>query len=147
LVDFGLACAAEDKKEYEADVFGTPYYVAPEKIQRHGEDFRSDMYSLGGTLYHALTGHVPFEAETIEEVVAGHVHTPLTPPNHVRPEITQATSDAIATAMAKDPAQRFPSYADLKMALEASRSILLVQSMQQEPTEETGGRASHWWKR
>ena len=148
LVDFGLACAAEDNKEYEEDVFGTPYYVAPEKIQRHGEDFRSDMYSLGGTLYHALTGHVPFEAETIEEVVAGHVHTPLTPPNHVRPELSQATSDAIATAMAKDPAQRFPSYADFKMALEASRSILLVQSMQQQSADEGGGgRHGSWWKR
>ncbi|HYT91061.1 MAG TPA: serine/threonine-protein kinase [Gemmataceae bacterium] len=147
LVDFGLACAAEDKKEYEADVFGTPYYVAPEKIQRHGEDFRSDMYSLGGTLYHALTGHVPFEAETVEEVVAGHVHTPLTPPNLVRPEISQATSDAIATAMDKDPAQRFPSYADFKMALEASRSILLVQSMQQQSTDEAGSRPGPWWKR
>ncbi len=147
LVDFGLACAAEDKKEYEADVFGTPYYVAPEKIQRHGEDFRSDMYSLGGTLYHALTGHVPFEAETVEEVVAGHVHTPLTPPNLVRPEISQATSDAIATAMDKDPAQRFPSYADFKMALEASRSILLVQSMQQQSNDEAGSRPGPWWKR
>ena len=147
LVDFGLACAAENKKEYEADVFGTPYYVAPEKIQRHGEDFRSDMYSLGGTLYHALTGHVPFEAETIEEVVAGHVHTPLTPPNLVRPEISQATSDAISTAMAKDPEQRFPSYADFKMALEAARSILLVQSMQQQSDDEVGGRPGSWWKR
>ena len=78
LVDFGLARHAEDDQEYE--VWGTPYYVAPEKIKREGEDFLSDMYSLGGTLYHALTGHVPFEAKTIEEVVAGHVHTPLTPP-------------------------------------------------------------------
>jgi serine/threonine protein kinase len=147
LVDFGLACAAEDKKEYEADVFGTPYYVAPEKIQRHGEDFRSDMYSLGGTLYHALTGHVPFEAETVEEVVAGHVHTPLTPPNQVFPELSQATSDAIATAMAKDPAQRFPAYGDFRMALEEARSILLLQSMRQQSDDDSTGRHGPWWKR
>ena len=132
LVDFGLARQAEDANEYEAEIFGTPYYVAPEKIHRRGEDFRSDMYSLGGTLYHALTGHVPFEAETVEDVLYGHLHTPLTPPNFVRPEITQATSDAIATAMAKDPEQRFPTYPDFKMALEAARSILLVQTMQQQ---------------
>ena len=150
LVDFGLARPAETT-EYEADIFGTPYYVAPEKIQRRGEDFRSDMYSLGGALYHALTGHVPFEAETVEEVIAGHVHTPLTPPNLVRPEISPATSDAIATAMAKDPAQRFPGYPDFKMALEAARSILLVQTMQlqQDQPEQPGPPPSHtsWWKR
>src|SRR6266576_7122002 len=75
LVDFGLARNVEDE-EYESTVWGTPYYVAPEKIKREPDSFLSDMYSLGGTLYHALTGHVPFEGETIEEVMAGHVHTP-----------------------------------------------------------------------
>jgi serine/threonine protein kinase len=74
LVDFGLARHAAKNEEYEATIWGTPYYVAPEKIQRQGEDFHSDMYSLGGTLYHALTGHVPFEAETVEQVVAGKFH-------------------------------------------------------------------------
>ena len=49
---------------------GTPYYVAPEKIKREKETFLSDMYSLGCTLYHALTGHVPFDAPTVEELVA-----------------------------------------------------------------------------
>src|SRR6266545_4072036 len=127
LVDFGLARKAEDEHEYESAVWGTPYYVAPEKIQRSGEDFLSDMYSLGGTLYHALTGHVPFEAETIEQVVSGHVHTPLTPPNDVRPEISQLTSDAIAIAMAKDPGQRYGSYGEFMIALENARRQLLVQ--------------------
>jgi len=117
LVDFGLARQAAENEEYEAAVWGTPYYVAPEKIQRHGEDFHSDMYSLGGTLYHALTGHVPFEAETVEQVIAGHVQTPLTPPDDVRPEITPLTSEAILVAMAKDPNQRFATYGQLQMAL------------------------------
>jgi serine/threonine protein kinase len=141
LVDFGLARQAEENEEYEAAVWGTPYYVAPEKIQRRGEDFHSDMYSLGGTLYHALTGHVPFEAETVEQVVAGHVHTPLTPPCDVRPEITQLTSDAIATAMAKEPTQRFATYGQFQMALENARSQLLVESLK----HQQHGRS--WWRR
>ena len=145
LVDFGLARNAADDA-YEADVFGTPYYVAPEKIQRQGEDFRSDMYSLGGTLYHALTGHVPFEADTVEEVVSGHVHTPLTPPNAVRPEVSQATSDAIQIAMAKSPAERFASYADFRMQLESARSQLLVAGLRQQQQEEKSHTRS-WWKR
>jgi serine/threonine-protein kinase len=130
LVDFGLARAAEGDTEYEAAIWGTPYYVAPEKVQRHGETFHSDMYSLGGTLYHALTGHVPFEADTVEEVVAGHVQTPLTPPNQVRPEISPATSDAIYMAMAKEPAQRFVDYQEMITALQAALSHLLVAQHQ-----------------
>jgi serine/threonine protein kinase len=143
LVDFGLARSSEEN-EYEATVWGTPYYVAPEKIKREGEDFLSDMYSLGGTLYHALTGHVPFEAETIEDVVASHVHTPLTPPIRVNPDITQPTNDAIVTAMAKNPAERFPSYDDFIMALTAARSQLLVHKYRSHGGQ-SGGKS--WWKR
>ena len=142
LVDFGLARGVQDE-EYESTIWGTPYYVAPEKIKREREDFLSDLYSLGGTLYHALTGHVPFEAATIEEVIAGHVHTPLTPPDQVNPEITQATNDAIVCAMAKNPAERFASYADFIMALTFSQTALFVRNSQHEP--ERPGRA--WWKR
>jgi serine/threonine protein kinase len=123
--------AAEVDDAYEEHVWGTVYYVAPEKIQRKGEDFHSDMYSLGGTLYHALTGHAPFEAATVDEIVAAHVHTPLTPPNLVVPEITELTSNAIVRAMAKEPGDRFESYEEMQMALEEARSHLLVQQVQQ----------------
>ena len=127
LVDFGLARSSEAELD-ESAVWGTPYYVAPEKVKREREDFLSDMYSLGGTLYHALTGHVPFESETMEEVVMAHVHTPLTPPNLVLPEITQTTSDAIVRSMAKEPAHRFQTYQEFIMTLETSRSHLLIQT-------------------
>ena len=129
LIDFGLVRAAEAGHTWEEHVWGTVYYVAPEKIERKGEDFHSDMYSLGGTLYHALTGHVPFEAPTVEEVVAAHVHTPLTPPDQVLLGITQLTSDALVRAMAKQPGDRFKDYEELQMALEAARSELLVQQV------------------
>src|SRR5207245_10790305 len=105
----GLARDAETPDAYESAIWGTPYYVAPEKIQRKGEDFLSDMYSLGGTLYHALTGHVPFEATTVEEVIAGHVHTAWTPPNHVDRSITQLASGALRTTMGKQAGERLDS--------------------------------------
>ena len=72
------------------------------------------MYSLGATLYHAMTGHVPFDAPTVEEVVVAQVQTPLTPPNLVVPEITQPTSDALVRALAKNPADRFLSYDEFR---------------------------------
>jgi serine/threonine-protein kinase len=148
LVDFGLARLAEHDESNDTTVWGTPYYVAPEKIKREGEDFLSDMYSLGGTLYHALTGHAPFEADTIEEVIAGHVQTPLTPPHVVRPEITEATSQSIVQAMAKNPRDRFVSYDELIMALTAARSQLLVQTFrrQRSPGDRTHA-SKAWWKR
>lgn len=143
LIDFGLARAAEVDQDVsgESSVWGTPYYVAPEKIKREQEDFLSDMYSLGGTLYHALTGHVPFEAATVEDLVAAHVHTPLTPPNHVAPDVTQMTSDALVRAMAKIPLERFQSYDEMILMLTAARSELLVSRYNQ-PVP-----AKSWWRR
>lgn len=126
VIDFGLATQSTSDTNYHGTIWGTPYYIAPEKVNREAETFLSDMYSLAGTLYHALTGHVPFEAPTIEEVVAAQIHTPLTPPNHVVNAISQPTSDAIYHAMAKDPAHRYQSYGDFIMALESARSQLLV---------------------
>lgn len=147
LVDFGLARATDADEPDEGGTWGTPYYVAPEKIKREPETFLSDMYSLGGTLYHALTGHVPFDAPTVDEVVAAHVHTPLTPPNLVVPEISQPTSDALVKVMAKRPEDRFLSYDEFIMALTAARSQLLVQRysqpLQGKPTK---GKTS-WWRR
>jgi serine/threonine-protein kinase len=126
--------------------WGTPYYVAPEKIKREPETFLSDMYSLGATLYHAMTGHVPFEAPTVEEVITAQVQTPLTPPNLVVPEITQATSDALVKAMAKNPAERFLSYDEFIMALTAARSQLLVMQ-NQSPQAQKSKSLTSWWKR
>lgn len=146
LIDFGLARQAETDEDVssESSVWGTPYYVAPEKIKREREDFLSDMYSLGGTLYHALTGHVPFEAPTVEDLVAAHVHTPLTPPNQVILEITQLTSDALVRAMAKDPAERFRSYDELIIALTAAQSELLVT---EQITQAAKSNPKSWWRR
>lgn len=126
LVDFGLAGSA-DIQDDSGEIWATPYYIAPEKVRREPETFSSDMYSLAGTLYHALTGHVPFEADDMNDVIAAHVHTPLTPPNQVNPSISQATSDAIYHAMAKDPADRYQTYDDWIMALTAANSQLMVK--------------------
>src|SRR6266545_1578155 len=145
LVDFGLARNTEADADYDTAIWGMPYYIAPEKINREREDFLSDMYSLAGTLYHALTGHVPFEAPTVEEVIAAHVHTPLTPPNQVVPEITQPASDALMVALAKNPADRFQSFDEFRMALEAARSELLIAQLRAK--KETGSVGRSWWRR
>jgi serine/threonine protein kinase len=146
LVDFGLARKADVEHEVEDVTWGTPYYVAPEKIKREPETFLSDMYSLGATLYHGMTGHVPFDAPTVEEVIVAQVQTPLTPPNLVVPEITQPTSDALVKVMAKNPAERFLSYDEFIMALETARSQLLVMQYQT-PHAQKSKSLTSWWKR
>jgi len=56
LVDFGLAIVADQAAQAKGEIWGTPYYIAPEKLDNQPEDYRSDIYSLGGTLFHALAG-------------------------------------------------------------------------------------------
>ncbi len=150
LVDFGLARNTDSEAEEES-VWGTAYYIAPEKIMRERDDFLSDMYSLAGTLYHALTGHVPFEAPSIDDVVAAHIHTPLTPPNSVVPSVTQPTSEAIAQCMAKKPEDRFESYDELIMVLTSARSQFLIDHFRNQasasPTAGQPGAAKKWWRR
>jgi serine/threonine protein kinase len=148
LVDFGLSRPAQADGVDESSLWATPYYVAPEKVKREQETFLSDLYSLAGSLYHAITGHVPFEAPSVEELIAAQIHTPLTPPNHVRPDITQPTSDALWRAMAKNPADRFQSYDEFIMALTAARSQLLVARFRPGQAGETpGGRMLNWLRR
>ena len=146
LVDFGLARSVEAEPESAAVTEGTPYYVAPEKIKRERETFLSDMYSLGCTLYHALTGHVPFEAPSVEELVAAHVHIPLNPPIMVVPDITQPTNDALVRVLAKNPADRFLSYDEFRMTLELARSQLLIQRSQGVDPRAAKSKTS-WWRR
>jgi serine/threonine protein kinase len=147
LVDFGLARSPDAEVESLAVTEGTPYYVAPEKIKREKETFLSDMYSLGCTLYQALTGHVPFEAPTVEELVAAHVHTALTPPNLVIPEISQATNDALVKVLAKNPADRFLSYDECRMVLELARSQYLIRQSTSGIDIKTGKSKTSWWRR
>jgi serine/threonine protein kinase len=105
------------------------------------------MYSLGCTLYHALTGHVPFEAPTVEELVGAHVHTPLTPPNLVLPEISQMTSDVLVRVMAKSPSDRYLSYDEFTAALWLARSQLLIQQTTQPGPGKGLKSKTSWWRR
>ena len=148
-MDFGLARKTDVEKDTYAPVYGTPYYIAPERVQQTGESFLSDMYSLAGTLYHALVGHVPFEANTVDEVVAAQIHTALTPPHTVVSDITLPTSEALVKAMAKNPAERFQSYDEFRIALEAARSQLLIAHFtgQQSPAAAPSRESKSWWRR
>jgi serine/threonine protein kinase len=124
IVDFGLALTPETAEESSGEIWGTPYYVSPERLEGQPEDFRSDMYSLGMTLYHALVGRPAFEASTAELVAMMHVtETPMPLQTYV-PSIQEPTSYAIMKSMARDPNQRFSSYTEFIGQLEDARRRL-----------------------
>ncbi len=106
LVDFGLAAMQKDTNE----IWGTPYYIAPEKVKKEPVDYRADMYSLGGTIYHALTGVAPFEGDDAAAVVRKRFEGAPVPPSTIRPAITPQIDALVLKMLALNPADRFPSF-------------------------------------
>ncbi|MCM8543384.1 MAG: serine/threonine protein kinase [Lentisphaeraceae bacterium] len=99
---------------------GTPLYIAPEQaLYPDVVDIRSDIYSLGATFYHALTGQTPFQAENARSMILQHINKPVVPPNEVEASISQGLSDLIVKMMAKDVNKRFGSMAELLEAIRA----------------------------
>jgi serine/threonine-protein kinase len=123
LADMGLARMAADEQAAQAEAgraFGTPYYISPEQIR--GElnvDFRADIYSLGATLYHLVTGRVPFEAPTPAAVMHKHLKEPLVPPDHINPNLSVGLGEVVEVMMAKRRDARYASTKDLLVDLEA----------------------------
>ena len=125
IVDFGLALPLEQAKEGEAEIWGTPYYVAPEKLNHEPEDFRSDIYSLGGTLFHALAGRPPFEAENASLVALKHLKSQVVSLQAFAPDVSSPTSYVINRTLARSPEERYQSYDELIEHLEYARAQLL----------------------
>ncbi|MDQ6624283.1 MAG: protein kinase, partial [Verrucomicrobiota bacterium] len=118
--DFGLAVVAEHAAEARSEIWGTPYYVAPERLDNAVEDFRSDIYSLGATLFHALAGRPPMEGETTSASELRKLKSNPPGLRSVAPEVSRDTARVIDRMIAPDPAQRFASYAELIAELEHS---------------------------
>src|SRR4051812_40751483 len=116
VADFGL-CRDQDAKKIHLTqpgvTMGTPQYMSPEQAQGHALDHRSDLYSLGVTAYHMLTGNPPFRGESALAVALKHVKdTPVSPVVH-RPEIPAELDRLVMKLMAKDPARRYQSAAEM----------------------------------
>ena len=113
LADFGLAAGARTALGQQDEIWGTPYYVSPERLNREEEDIRSDIYSLGATLYHALAGRAPFEADTAEEVAKRHLYDRPPPLRSLRPDVHEQTVSTLDKCIAKAPGSRWLNYTEL----------------------------------
>jgi serine/threonine protein kinase len=109
LTDFGLAKILGGERHITRSGvgMGTPDYMSPEQAQGTPGDGRSDLYSLGATLYEMVTGRPPFQADSLMGVVVKHITEPPVPPRQLNPGLPEALESAILTALAKDPADRF----------------------------------------
>lgn len=124
IVDFGLARVLSDEAQEAGEIWGTPFYVAPEKLDGRPEDFRSDIYSLGGTLFHALAGRPPFDAKTASMVVLKHIKSQVVSLQAFAPSVSDETAYVINRMMNKDPEQRYSSYEELLTHLQYARQRL-----------------------
>ena len=114
LADLGLAKVAGEIDDSEDDeVMGTPQYISPEHLTGAPMDSRSDIYSLGATFYHFITGRFPYEGSTASEIAQQHLFGTLVPPDKINPEIPEALSRIVVKMMAKDPALRYQDAAEL----------------------------------
>lgn len=125
LCDLGLArLDAAEEAAQDPHRVGTADYMSPEQIRAKPADARSDLYGLGATLFHALTGRVPYEAADRQGVMAKHLTAPVPSAKASMPDLSDATEAVLKRLLAKDPAQRFQSAAELLPALDEAIKAL-----------------------
>jgi eukaryotic-like serine/threonine-protein kinase len=122
LADLGMARETENAEMAKAErgmTIGTPFYISPEQIRgRIDIDGRADIYSLGATLYHMVTGQPPFPGSKIEPVLEAHLYNELTPPDHLNTSLSSGLGEVVEYMMAKDRTQRYRNAEDLLIDLE-----------------------------
>src|SRR6185503_1552770 len=122
--DFGLAGVAAQGAEDRGEIWGTPYYVAPERLNNDPEDFRSDMYSLGATLFHAIAGRAPIEGETNSAVTLLNLKKEPVDLEEIAPDVSERTVKVLRKMIAPNPVDRFSSYDECVTELENAYGLL-----------------------
>jgi serine/threonine-protein kinase len=113
----------EAAKMEKGKAYGTPYYISPEQIRGEMDvDGRADIYGLGATFYHLVTGRVPFMADDPAEVMRKHLKDQLVPPDHINTSLSAGVSEVIEVMMAKNKKDRYSSVEELLIDLKAVRA-------------------------
>ena len=136
VVDFGLSLSFDTTDHFDGEIWGTPYYVAPEKLEREKETFQSDLYSLGATLFHAMSGRPPYEGEDPNAVAMMHLSGSVISLKAFAPDISDQTAYAVSKAMARYPEDRYESYAAFIEQLEDAKRRITDPGFREKQKEE-----------
>jgi len=120
LVDFGLALVTHGGKAWATELWATTYYVPPETIEGDAEDFRSDIYAFGATLYHALSGKPSCGEESMATDILREAKKKVVPLGVADSSLSAAVCKIVDRAMAHDPKDRFSSYDEMIALLEST---------------------------
>lgn len=119
--DFGLSISmlapGETQLTTQGTFLGTPAFASPEQLKADDVDLRSDLYSVGATLFYLLTARMPFDADNMVKLIATVLDTPATSPSVRRPDLPRGLSDAVLRCLEKQRERRFATYDDLRRAL------------------------------
>jgi eukaryotic-like serine/threonine-protein kinase len=125
LMDFGIARSGNDMGlTMTGTTLGSVAYMSPEQVRCEPLDGRSDLYSVGVSLYEAITGQRPYVSDNNFEVMQAHLQVPATPPIDLKPDIPPGLNQLILMAMAKNPAQRFQTADAMRGALRSVAPVL-----------------------
>lgn len=135
VTDFGIARLADQVRTRTGTLLGTPGYMAPEQLAGQPVDGRADLYALGATLFQLLTGTLPFDADSLTELM--YQITQKTAPDlrSLRPELPQALADALARALAKSPEARHPDGAAFAAHLQEALAAMAAPAEGAEPAD------------
>jgi uncharacterized RDD family membrane protein YckC/tRNA A-37 threonylcarbamoyl transferase component Bud32 len=124
ILDFGLVKSTRGDAQLTRDgaIIGSPLYMSPEQGRGQVADHRSDIYSLGCSLYHMLCGRPPFMGPSPVGIISMHVTDRPTPVRDLNPEVPQVVGRMVERMMAKDPGERPRDYDEVITALEAART-------------------------
>lgn len=126
--DFGLSVAAHAPGERAGTILGTPGFASPEQLRGDPLDVRSDIYSVGATLFYLLAGRAPFEDNSTTSLIARVAAEPPPALETVRPGLPRRLALVVAKCLAKSAGERYESYASLRAALEPFGSAQLVRA-------------------
>jgi serine/threonine protein kinase len=124
ILDFGLARLGASEITQAGQILGTPHYMSPEQAKSSGVDHRADIFALGTVLYEMLVGRKAFEAESLPAVLNSVITEDPEPPSTRQPGIPAIVDQLVQKALAKDPASRYQSAAEMKAAASAVRRAL-----------------------
>lgn len=144
LADLGLARSPNDEMVDLVDgkkiVWGTPSYMSPEQAMGQKLDGRSDLYSLGATWYHMITGGPPFTGNSDPEIMEHHISTPLTPVCERSRDVSREVGDILERLLKKHPEERYQTGGELAEAIAACRGRMRSPAKEGGPTASDSGR-------